>query len=128
MQLGVLELRYNRQPARARAIVDSVIALKPLGDVLPGDRSYEALSRFYAQAGDVAKARQLLAAADSNNRAIDRLMTAEMAWSRGEIALLTGNVKTAEAELRAAATTYWCTICVLPSLARAYEMLMARRR
>jgi tetratricopeptide (TPR) repeat protein/tRNA A-37 threonylcarbamoyl transferase component Bud32 len=121
MQLGYLELRYNNHPARARAIVDSVIALKPLGDLLPADRNYEALSRFYAEAGDLAKARRLLAAADSNNRTMDRLMGGEMAWSRGEIALLTGDVKTAESELRTAATTAWCAFCVLPSLARAYD-------
>jgi serine/threonine protein kinase/tetratricopeptide (TPR) repeat protein len=121
MQLGLLELRYNRNPARARVIVDSVIALKPLGDILPADRPYEALARFYAQAGDVAHARALLAAADSNNKALDRLMTAEIAWSRGEIALATGDVRTAEQELRVAATTHWCTICALPSLARAYD-------
>ena len=121
MQLGYLELRYNKRPVHARAIVDSVIALKPLGELLPADRYYEQLARFYAQAGDIPKARALLAAADSNNHAIERLMTADMAWSRGEIALLTGNVRTAESELRAAATEHWCTICVLPSLARAYE-------
>ncbi|HEX6941566.1 MAG TPA: tetratricopeptide repeat protein, partial [Gemmatimonadaceae bacterium] len=121
MQLGYLELRYNKQPARARAIVDSVIRLKPLGEVLPADRSYEALSRFYAEAGDIPKARQMLDAADSNNKAIDRLMAGEMAWSRGEIALYSGDVKTAVSELKAASTTAWCAFCVLPSLARAYE-------
>ena len=121
MQLGFLELRYHRQPARARAIVDSVIALKPLGSILPADRPYEALSRFYAEAGDVGRARALLAAGDSNNHAIDRLMTADQAWARGEIALATGDIRTAESELRAAATGHWCTICVLPSLARAYD-------
>ena len=121
MQRGFLELRYNRNPPRARAIVDSVIALKPLGDILPGDRPYEALARFYAQAGDVARARALIAAADSNNRAIDRPMPAEMSWTRGEIALATGDLRVAEQELRTASTMHWCTICVLPSLARAYD-------
>src|SRR5690349_7657258 len=108
MQLGFLEIRYNKQPARARAIVDSVIALKPLGDILPADRPYEALSRFYAEAGDIPRARALHAAADSNNRALDRIMTHEMSWSRGEIALATGDVRTAESELKVAATSHWC--------------------
>jgi serine/threonine protein kinase/tetratricopeptide (TPR) repeat protein len=122
IQLGLLELRYNKQPARARAIVDSVLALQPLGSVLPADRPYEALTRFYAQAGDVARARVLLAAADSNNRALDRIMTAEMAWARGEIALATGDLRGAETELREASRDHWCPICVLPSLGRAYDM------
>jgi tetratricopeptide (TPR) repeat protein len=121
MQLGLLELRYNKQPLRARAIVDSVLALKPLGSILPADRPYEALARFYAEAGDVARARALLAASDSSNRAIDRLMTAEQAWARGEIALATGDVRAAESELLAASREHWCTICVLPSLGRAYD-------
>lgn len=120
-QLGFLELRYNKQPGRARAIVDSVLALKALGDILPADRPYEALARFYAEAGDVARARTLLAAADSNNRALGRIMTADLAWARGEIALATGNLRAAEEELRTAAMAHWCTICVLPSLGRAYE-------
>jgi tetratricopeptide (TPR) repeat protein len=120
-QLGLLELRFNRKPVRARAIVDSVIALTPLGDILPADRPYAALARFYAEAGDVPRARALLGAADSNDRSIDRIMTADMAWTRGEIALATGDVQAAESELRAASTMHWNQICVLPSLARAYE-------
>ena len=121
MQLGYLELRYYKQPQRARTIVDSVLALSPLGSMLPADRPYEALARFYAQAGDVARARTLLASADSNNRALDRLMTAEMAWARGEIALATGQLQDAERELQVAAREFWCTLCALPSLARAYD-------
>jgi tetratricopeptide (TPR) repeat protein len=121
MQLGYLELRYNKNAVRARTIVDSVITLKPLGDILPADRPYEALARFYAQAGDVARARALLAAADSNNKALDRLMPHEISWTRGEIALVTGNLHSAEQELHSASTSHWCTICVLPSLARAYD-------
>ena len=121
MQLGFLELRYNKRAARARAIVDSVFALYPIDSILPADRPYDALARFYAEAGDIARARELLAAADSNNRAIDRLMIAQLAWTRGEIALATGRVQEAERELLAASRSSWCTICVLPFLARAYD-------
>jgi tetratricopeptide (TPR) repeat protein len=121
MQLGFLELRFYKRPERARAIVDSVLALTPLDSILPADRHYEALSRFFAEAGDLPRARALLATADSNNRALDRLMTAELAWTRGEIALASGQLRSAEAELLAASREFWCTICVLPSLARAYE-------
>jgi tetratricopeptide (TPR) repeat protein len=121
MQLGFLELRFYKRPERARAIVDSVLALTPLDSILPADRHYEALSRFFAEAGDLPRARALLATADSNNRALDRLMTAELAWTRGEIALASGQLRSAETELLAASREFWCTICVLPSLARAYE-------
>jgi serine/threonine protein kinase/tetratricopeptide (TPR) repeat protein len=121
MQLGFLELKYYRRPERARAVVDSVLALTPLGSMLPADRPYEALARFYAQAGDIARARTLIASADSNNRSMNRLMIAEMAWARGEVALATGQIRDAERELLVAAREFLCTICALPSLARAYD-------
>jgi tRNA A-37 threonylcarbamoyl transferase component Bud32/TolB-like protein/Tfp pilus assembly protein PilF len=121
LQSGYLELRHHGRQARARAVVDSLLSLLPFDSILPADRYYEALSRFYAEAGDVARARAMLAAADANNRALNRPNAAEMGWARGEIALATGQRSVAERELRTAAAAHWCTICVLPSLGRAYE-------
>jgi tetratricopeptide (TPR) repeat protein/predicted Ser/Thr protein kinase len=120
-QLAYLELRYHNRSQRARAIVDSVLALLPLDRILPGDRPYEALARFYARAGDVARARTLLAAADGNNRSIDVQRPAENAWTRGVIALAERRVREAETALREAARRHDCPICVLPDLARAYD-------
>lgn len=121
LQLAYLELRYHSRPARARAIVDSVLALRPLDSMLPGDRRCDELARFYAELGDVAQARALLNAADANNRKIGRLWAVDSLWAQGVIALKEGRVRSAETALRSAADCQRCTICVLPDLARAYE-------
>jgi tetratricopeptide (TPR) repeat protein len=121
LQLAYLELRYRERPAHSLAIVDSVLALQPLDDMLPADRPYDQLARFYAEAGELERARTLLAAADSNNRALDRLWPADRAWVRAVILLAEGDVRGAETPLREAADTNWCHICPLPDLARAYH-------
>jgi eukaryotic-like serine/threonine-protein kinase len=120
-QLGYVALRYRGDPAAARAAVDTVLARQPLDSILPGDRPYDGLARFYAAAGDLPRARSLLALADSSDRQLGRTRTAERAWTRGVIALAEGRVRDAETQLRRSADTYWCAICPLPDLARAYE-------
>jgi tetratricopeptide (TPR) repeat protein len=115
------ELRYRNRPARALAIIDSTLARTPLDSLLRGDRPYDELARLNAIAGRLDRARQLAAAADANDRALDRQQLAERGWTRGVIALAEGRGAEAEALLRAAAEQHTCTICVLPDLARAYE-------
>jgi tetratricopeptide (TPR) repeat protein len=119
-QAGI-ELRYRNRPARALQIVDSAIARTPLDSLLPGDRPYDELARFNAIAGRLDRARHFAAAADANDRALERQLLAERTWTRGVIALAEGRAAAAEALLRTAAEQHACTICVLPDLARAYE-------
>ena len=116
-----VELSYRNRPARALAIIDSTLARTPLDSLLPGDRPYDELARLYAKAGRLDRARQLLAAAEANDRALDRLQIAERSWTRGVIALAEGHASDAEPLLRVAADQHTCTICALPDLARAYE-------
>jgi serine/threonine protein kinase/tetratricopeptide (TPR) repeat protein len=120
-QLAYLQLRYHDARGPARALMDSVLVRHPLADILPGDRPYYDLARFYAALGDVSRARALLASADSTDRALGRNRPAERSWTRGVIALAAGSMKEAETELRHAAETDFCTICALPDLARVYE-------
>jgi len=120
-QLGYLELRYRNAPDRARALVDSALARTPLDSILPGDRPYHELARFYAAAGDLPRARTLLTAADGNDRALGRKRAADRRWTRGVISLAEGRIRESETELRQAAETHICPICPLPDLARAYE-------
>jgi serine/threonine protein kinase/tetratricopeptide (TPR) repeat protein len=120
-QLGYLQLRYHDAPGPARALMDSVLVRHPLADILPGDRPYYDLARYYAVLGEVSRARALLRSADSTDRALGRSRPAERSWTRGVIAVAAGNPNQAEAELRQAAQTDFCTICALPDLARAYE-------
>ena len=121
MQLALIELRYRGHPARAKAIMDSALTSTPLASILPGDRPYYELSRFYAAVGDVARARSLLAAADENDRQLGVSQPSEASWTRGVIALAAGQSREAEVELREASETHTCPICSLPDLARAYE-------
>lgn len=121
IQLAYLELRYRNAPARAVALVDSALAATPPDQLLPGDRRYDELARFFAAAGEPRRAHRLLEAAVLNDRSLGRVPRAERGWTRGVIALADGRVAEAEAELRGAADMHVCPICVLPDLGRAYE-------
>jgi DNA-binding SARP family transcriptional activator/Tfp pilus assembly protein PilF/TolB-like protein len=121
LQRGWLELRHRDSPARALAIVDSALAHTPLDSVLPGDRPYDDLARFYAYAGRLTRARELLKDAEANDRVLAKTAPPERDWARGVIALADGRAAEAEPILRAAAEAIYCTICALPDLARVYE-------
>jgi tetratricopeptide (TPR) repeat protein len=121
MQLARLDLRHRRAPQRALWLVDSTLAATPLDSMLPGDRPYYDLARFYASAGRLTRARELLAAAEHNDSVLARTPGADREWTRGVIALAEGKSPTAESQLRHAADGLACTICALPDLARAYE-------
>ncbi|MFL5492751.1 MAG: protein kinase domain-containing protein [Gemmatimonadales bacterium] len=125
-QLGYLQLRFQGAPAVARALMDSALARHPLEQVLPGDRPYYELARFYAALRDVPRARTLLASADSTDRALGRHRPADRSWTRGAIAFAAGRMNEAEIELRQAAETDFCAICPLPDLARVYEAVGER--
>ena len=120
-QLAMIDLRYHNERARARATMDSALRRTPLDSILPADRPYYELARFYAEVGDLSRARSLLAAGDQNDRLVGRDRPAERSWTRGVIALAVGQPRDAELELRQADETHTCPICVLPDLARAYE-------
>src|SRR5688500_12460455 len=121
IQLANLHLKYRTDTARALAIVDSALVATPLDSLLPGDRLHDELARFYASAGGLTRARELLAAAAVNDSMLARTPGPDRTWTRGVIALAEGRVSAAESDLTQAAAAIVCTICVLPDLARAYE-------
>ena len=121
VRLGHLELRYRRAPARAVERVERALEAFSLDSIYEGDRPYDELARFFAAAGDPARARELL---DQEARTVlssRRVQNADRLWSVGRIALAERRHQAALAALLQAAETHWCTICVLPDLARAYE-------
>jgi serine/threonine protein kinase/tetratricopeptide (TPR) repeat protein len=120
-QLGYLQLRYREAPRPARALMDSMLAAHPLDRILPADRPYYELARFYAVLGDVPRARVLLASADSADRALGRNRPADRSWTRGVISFAAGRTSEALTELRQAAETDFCAICPLPDLGHVYE-------
>jgi serine/threonine protein kinase/tetratricopeptide (TPR) repeat protein len=121
VQLGYLELRYRNSGFRAIALVDSALRVMPLADLLPGDRRYDELARFYTAAGQLARAREMLAKAVANDSIIGRDLKAERSWTRGVLALAEGRVAEAVTELETAGKLHVCAICPLPDLARALE-------
>jgi serine/threonine protein kinase/tetratricopeptide (TPR) repeat protein len=120
-QLAYLELRYHNARERARTLMDSALVRMPLDSILPADRPYYELARFYAGVGDLPRARLLLNSADSIDRSLGRNRPADRSWTRGVLAFAAGRLPEAETELRQAAETHLCAMCPLPDLARAYE-------
>ena len=118
--LGRLRLHFRHDSAAARAVVDSALARRPLDSLLPADRPYAELARFFAAAGDPRRARALRALEEKvglEGPARD----AELAWTDGVILLAEGRPGEAEPRFRAAADALWCAICALPDLARARD-------
>jgi tetratricopeptide (TPR) repeat protein len=121
IQLGYLELRYRSSAERAVGVVDSALAALSLERLLPGDRKYDELARFYAAAAKLRRARAMLEAAIANDRGLGRDLKAERSWTRGVLALAEGRAAVAVSELHVAAELHVCEICPLPALGRALE-------
>ena len=121
IQYGNLELRYRNDRVRALAFMDSALAALPHEELLPGDRRSDELARFYAAAGERARARQMLRAAVADDSVIGRNLVAERSWTRGVLALAEGRAAEAVRELEIAAKRHVCEICPLPDLGRALE-------
>jgi serine/threonine protein kinase/tetratricopeptide (TPR) repeat protein len=121
-QLTALELRFRLRPDRARALMDSILAEHPPDEMLPGDRSYDMLARFYAEAGDISRARSFLSAAERlDDGSPGSSAGAERNWTLGVLALAEGRIADAKLALERTADTHDCPICALPDLARAHE-------
>lgn len=123
VQLGWLELRYRRDPQRARAIVDSALALQPLERLSSGDRPYAELSGLLAALGDGAGVRRVLDVAERDPDARADLEGAAGHMMRGFVALLGGRHADAAESFRNRQEGDRCTICALPMLGEAYERM-----
>ena len=121
LQLGYLQLLYRDSAPQALRLVDSALAATPLESLLPGDRRYDEVARFYSAAGEPRRARAMLEAAIANDSVIGRDLKAERSWTRGVLALRDGRVDSALEELDRAARLHTCEICPLPDLGRALE-------
>ena len=119
--LGRIRLVFRNDTAGAIAVLDSALARMPLDSMLPGDRPYNELARFYAAAGDTRRARTLMGLARANSVSPGPLLETELAWTEGAILLAEGQPSRAEPLLRRATSAHWCTLCGLPELARALD-------
>ena len=117
--LGQLRLRLRSDTSGAIAVLDSALRRMPLDSMLPGDRPYYELARFFAYAGDPKRARAMLALAAPSGPPATRGRRADHAWAEGTILMAEHRVSEAEPLLRLAAETSPCTLCALADLARA---------
>jgi tetratricopeptide (TPR) repeat protein len=121
LHIAKVELGYRHDSAAALRTVRQALERFPLDSVEEGDRPYDELARFFAAAGDPARAHELIMEAEQTHLGALRGLTPNRRWSLGMIALVDGRLREAESELRQAAASSACSICVLPDLARAYE-------
>jgi DNA-binding SARP family transcriptional activator/Tfp pilus assembly protein PilF len=118
--LGRLRLHFRHDSVGAIAVVDSALARMPLDSMLPADRPYGELARFFAAAGDTRRARTMMVLAGKGSRH-ERGRDAEQAWTEGVILLAEGRAGEAESRLSTAADLLVCALCPLPDLARARD-------
>ena len=109
------------RPAAAIARVEHSLTKFPLSDLQPADRPYLELARFYAQANQPARARELLADYQRDVPA-DRRRTsrAEQSLAVAYATLAEGRARQAVGEFLAADVGQ-CRVCALPGLARAWQ-------
>ena len=122
LRLAYLELRYRHAPNTAVATVNAALTKYPLDRMEDGDRPYDEVARFYADAGRPVRARDLVAQAARTRGGRQRGDGANRRWTLGAIAMAEEQPWQGEIEIRVAADGSVCPICVLPDLARAYEV------
>jgi tetratricopeptide (TPR) repeat protein len=120
LSLAYLELRYRHSPAAAVATMNATLARLRLAKMQAEDWPYEDVARLFADAGQAARAAELLAqAARTGGRPG---ADASRHWTAGVIATAEGRAWEGVIEIQGAAKTHPCPICALPDLARAYEV------
>jgi tetratricopeptide (TPR) repeat protein len=121
-RIAYLELRYRRSPAAAVATMNAALARSPLDRIEESDRPYYEVARLYADAGQPARANELVAQASRSRLNRQRGVDANRRWTLGAIAMADGQAWQGEIEIHGAAEAQVCPICALPDLARAYEV------
>lgn len=122
IQLARLDLWVRRDPAAAIAALNEAVRTHPLEEIEPLDRPAPELAEVYAQAGDPARARVLVASyeaeVDEALQGLDQRIALERA--RGAIALA-GDLTAEAVEHTRASDRGTCLTCALPQLAEAFE-------
>ena len=122
LRIAYLDLRYRHAPATAVATMNSALARFPLAKMDESERPYDEIARLYADAGQPARARELLTQAGRTRIGRQRGADASRRWTAGAIAMAEGRAWEGEIEIHGAAEALPCPICALPDLARAYEV------
>ncbi len=119
---AMLTAWFTGRTDRAQAILDSATRPAAMDKVAPIERPYDNLAWAYTLAGRPDRARAMLAAFDESRKVVKRDGDPEARhWIAGEIALSEKRYDEAVVELRAS-DTRGCEVCVLPDIARAYDL------
>ena len=121
LQLAWLKLTYYHDTAGAVAFVDSALRVTPLDSLLPADRPYASVAMFYLGVRQRARVGPLLVAGERIDSMLARHPADSGAWTRGTLAFADGRYREAIDLLLHAAQKAYCTNCVFPDLARAYD-------
>jgi tetratricopeptide (TPR) repeat protein len=122
VRLAYVELRYRRSPNAAVRTMNAALTRYPLARIPESERPYDEIARLYADAGQPARALELIAESARTRVGRARASDANRRWTLGVIATAEGRAWEGEIEINGAAQTHPCPICVLPDLARAYEV------
>ena len=122
VRLAYVELRYRRSPAAALRTMNAALTRYPLTRVPESERPYDEIARLFADAGQPTRALELIAESARTRTGRARTSDANRRWTLGVIATAEGRAWEGEIEINTAAQTHPCPICVLPDLARAYEV------
>ncbi|MEE8116739.1 MAG: tetratricopeptide repeat protein, partial [Gemmatimonadales bacterium] len=123
LELAYIELRMRERAAQAVRIVDEALSRFPLDSIPPVGRPYPGLVAFYANAGEIDRAKQLL---DEYNRLIPDGVKRLDEFRHGAAAA----IARAEGRLQEAIDGYraWdeeagCVACALFDLAQTYDLM-----
>lgn len=122
VRLAYVELRYRRSPAAAVRTMSSALSRFPLSRIPESERPYDEVARLFADAGQPARALELIAESMRTRTGRSRASDPNRRWTLGVIATAEGRAWEGEIEINTAAQTHPCPICALPDLARAYEV------
>jgi tetratricopeptide (TPR) repeat protein len=114
---------FLQKKDRARAMLESALREVPLDSIPAISRPYERLVQVYSLIGQTDRARQMMEAFDRRRRDAELLDDDRTRHSMaGDIALAEGRLEEALREFRAADEGQ-CTVCVLPRIARVYDLM-----
>jgi len=118
---AIIDLRYRNAGESARRRVEEALRRHPLSSMPAADRPYLGLAWFYAEAGRVDRARQLLTEYDATIPERTRRAQPFRHGAAAAVALAEGRVQDAISGYRAWYEADACAVCGLFYLARAYE-------
>ena len=120
LSLAYLELRYRHSPSSAVGVLNATLTRFPVPKADGEDWPYDDVARFLADAGQAKRAADVMALGVKARGA--RSNDASRRWAAGSIATAERRGWEGEIEIQGASETHPCPICVLPDLARAYEV------